>query len=133
MTMGEIQEYYDKSGSDEEINQLVEQLEAAKKGRLYVGLDWFREEFFPGCDLPWAHDTKKIGDLLQQAIEQRVILTWRVVDPNHPLKSVTTIWIDWEHPRFDGSPKRPLIKFAPIKIKGGMISDTVIEDRADRI
>ena len=98
-----------------------------------MGLDWFREEFLPKCGLPWAQDTKKIGSLLRQAIEQRVILTWRVIDPNHPLKSVTTIWIDWEHPRFDGSQKRPLIKFAPIKIKGGMISDTVIEDRADRI
>lgn len=133
MNLEDTREGYDESGLDEEIDQLVEQLEAAKKDRLYVGLDWFREEFLPGCDLPWAQDTKKIGYLLQQAIEQRVVLTWRVVDPNHPLKSVTTIWIDWGHPRFEGSSKRPLMKFAPIRIKGGMISDTVIEDRADRI
>ena len=132
MTMSDIPEGHDKSGSDKEIDQLVEQLKAAERDRLYVGLDGFREEFLPGCGLPWAQDTKKIGSLLKQAIEQRLFLTWRVLDPGHPLKSMTMIWVDWGHPRLGGGAERPRIEFAPIRIKGGPISDTVIEDRADR-
>jgi hypothetical protein len=82
VTMSDIREGHDKSGTDEEINQLVEQLKAAERDLPFVGLDWFRNEFLPRCGQSWAEDPKKIDSLLWQAFERFLVLTWHVPDPD---------------------------------------------------
>ena len=126
MTMGDMREYHDKSVSDEEINQLVEQLKTAERDLPFVGLDWFRNEFLPQCGHSWAKDVNKNGLLLRRAIEQCLVLILRVPNPDQPANPIKAI-----RAIPSGTEKRG-VKFTPIKIKGGPISDTVIEDRADR-
>ena len=130
--MSDIQEGHDKSVSDEELQQIVEQLKAAERDLPFVGLDWFRNEFLPQCDHPWAKDPKKIDSLLWQAFERFLVLTWPVPDPAERLRSITTIMVNRKFHQASSDTERQPPKFKPIRIKGGLISDTVIEDRADR-
>ena len=130
--MSDIREGHDKSVSDEELQQIVEQLKAAERDLPFVGLDWFRNEFLPQCDHPWAKDPKKIDSLLWQAFERFLVLTWPVPDPAERLRSITTITVNRKFHQASSDTERQPPKFKPIRIKGGLISDTVIEDRADR-
>ena len=132
MTMSDIREGHDKSGTDQKINQLVEQLKAAERDLPFVGLDWFRNEFLPQCGHPWAKDPKKIDSLLWQAFERFLVLTWHVPDPAERLRSITTIMVNRKLREVSSDTEKRGMKFTPIRIKGGPISDTVIEDRADR-
>lgn len=130
--MGDIQDNHDKSVSDEELQQIVEQLKAAERDLPFVGLDWFRNEFLPQCGYPWAKDPKKIDSLLWQAFERFLVLTWPVPDPAERLRSITTITVNRKLREAPPDTEKHGMRFTPIRIKGGPISDTVIEDRADR-
>ena len=130
--MSDIREGHDKSVSDEELQQIVEQLKAAERDLPFVGLDWFRNEFLPQCDHPWAKDPKKIDSLLWQAFERFLVLTWPVPDPAERLRSITTVMINRKLREVPPDTEIRGTRFTPIRIKGGPISDTVIEDRADR-
>ena len=124
--MGDIQDGHDKSVYDEELQQLVEQLKVAEREVPFVGIDWFRNEFLPHCGHSWAKDAERNGLLLQRAIDRCLVLILRVPNPGQPSDPIKAIMAIPS-----GTEKRG-VKFTPIKIKGGPISDTVIEDRADR-
>ena len=130
--MSDIREGHDKSVSDEELQQIVEQLKAAEKDLPFVGLDWFRNEFLPQCDHPWAKDPDRNRLLLQRAVEECLILILRVPNPDRPSNPIKAIMAIPARDQFRSSTEKHGLKFTPIKIKGGPISDTVIEDRADR-
>ena len=126
MNLEDIREGHDESGLDEELQQFVEQLKVAEKEVPFVGIDWFRDEFLPQCGHPWAKDAERNGLLLRRAIDTCLVLILRVPNPDQPSDPIKAIMAIPS-----GTGKRG-VKFTPIKIKGGPISDTVIEDRADR-
>lgn len=110
-------------------DQLIDELKTAERTRPFVGLKWFRDQFLPKCDHNWAHDPRASGALLRYATEQRLILTSQVPNPNQPLYPVTAIRVNRRHPRFQPGTPTPSVRFRPVPIRGGPISETIINDR----
>jgi hypothetical protein len=110
-------------------DQLIDQLKTAERTRPFVGLKWFRDQFLPNCGHNWARDTRASGALLRYATEQRLILTSQVPNPNQPLYPVTAIRVNRRHPRFQPNAPTRSARFRPVPIRGGPISETVINDR----
>ena len=110
-------------------DQLLDELRKVESTRPFVGLKWFRDRILRTCGHDWARDTRTSGALLRHASAQRLILTSQVPNPNQPTRPVTAIRINRRHPRFQ--PQEPWrgAKFKPIRIRGGAISDTVLDDR----
>jgi proline dehydrogenase len=127
--MSDIREGHDKSGTDEEINQLVEQLKAAERDLPFVGLDWFRNDVLPRCGHHWAKDPKKIDSLLWQAFERFLVLTWHVPDPDERLRSITTIIVNRRPDKVSSGAMGRSAKFTPIRVKGRPVSEIIMEDR----
>ena len=111
------------------LKQLLDALSQAERSREFVGLKWFRDQYLAVQGLEWARDPRASGALLRRAIEQRLILTSQVPNPNNPLHPVTAIRINRRHPRFQTGTERRGNTFTPISIRGGAIADTVLGDR----
>ena len=111
------------------LNQLLDALSEAERSREFVGLKWFRDQYLTVHGYDWARDPRASGALLRHATEQRLILTSQVPNPNNPLHPVTAIRVNRRHPRFntDSPPRRA--GFQRVRIRGGPIADTVINDR----
>ena len=69
------------------------------------------------------------GSVLHCATNQRVVLTSQVPDPHRPHRPVTTIRVNRRHPWFHPKDAKPVPSFAPFRICGGSISDTVHGER----
>ena len=124
------------AGTDAELDletalgQLLDQLTIAERTRPFVGLKWFRDQFLPDSGLAWARDPRVSGSLLRYATDQRLVLTSQVPNPTQPLHPVTAVRVNRKHTRFQPpSVTERKARFSPIPIKGGPISDTVLEDR----
>ncbi len=109
--------------------QLVNELRTVEVTRPFVGLKWFRDQFLPQCGHSWARDPRTNGSLLRHATEQRLILTRQISNPNQPLRPVTAIRVNRRHPRFQPQVPVRSARFKPVRIRGGLISDTVLSDR----
>ena len=110
-------------------DQLIDELQAAERMRPFVGLKWFRDSFLPERGRAWARDPRVSGAVLRRATEQRLVLTSQVPNPNQPLHPVMAIRVNRKHPRFRPEAPRRATGFRPVRIKGGPISDTVLDDR----
>lgn len=111
------------------LKQLLDELRRVEGTRSFVGLKWFRDQVLPACEHEWTHDPGMLHSLLRYATDQRIILTSQVPNPNQPHHPVTAIRINRRHPLFQSEVPRQANRFTPIRIRGGSISDTVIEDR----
>ena len=111
------------------LGQLLDQIATAERTRPFVGLKWFRDQFLPDSGLAWANDPRISGSLLRHATDQRLVLTSQVPNPAQPLHPVTAVRVNRKHTRFQPSTTDYRARFNPIPIKGGPISDTVLEDR----
>ncbi len=110
-------------------DQLVDALKSVEDTRQFVGLKWFRDQILPQSGHNWARDPVVRGSVLRHATDQRLVLTSHVPNPVHPHHPVTAIRINRRHARFrPDAPKRDT-GFAPVRIRGGSISDTVLGDR----
>ena len=131
---GRSDEYSDEFDVESATDNVVDALKVAESMRPFVGLKWFRDQFLRSeCDEPWARDQETTGMLLSRAIEDDLIRTSRVPNPNSPLYPTTAIRLNRNHPKLGDAligGERP--RFSPVRIRGGMASDTVIQDRADR-
>ncbi|MDE0197059.1 MAG: hypothetical protein OXK78_02630 [Caldilineaceae bacterium] len=111
------------------VGQLLIELEKAESTRPFVGLKWFRDHILSECDHDWSHDSRTRHLLLRHATDQHLVLTSQVPNPNEPHHPVTAIRVNRRHPRFQtGDPGRAN-DFTPVRIKGGLISDTVLGGR----
>ena len=110
-------------------SQLVDALAKAEGTRPFVGLKWFRDQVLPTCGHGWAADSRVSGALLRQATDQRLILTSQVTNPNPPHHPVTAIRLNRRHPRLLAKEQRSGTGFVPVRIAGGSIADTVLDDR----
>ena len=118
--------------SDPEValDQLLEQLTRAEERRPFVGLTWFRDRFLVAeCAHEWVRNSETVRQLLNRAIKQRLIRTLRVPNPNSPLHPTTAIRLNRSHPRFRKDSTVRKSRYNPIRIRGGSISDTVLDDR----
>ena len=134
VSLGRSNEYSDGFDVESATDSIVDALKVAESMRPFVGLKWFRDQFLgTECNEPWARDQQTTGKLLGQAIEDDLIRTSRVPNPNSPLYPTTAIRLNRKHPRLGDAPvSNERSRFSPVRIRGGMASDTVIQDRADR-
>lgn len=105
---------------DSAADQLVEALREVEGTRQSVGLQWFRDQ---------ARDPKARGSVLRQAMGQRLVLTSQVPNPVHPHLPVAAIRVNHKHARFLQQVPNRGARFAPFRIQGGSIADTVLGDR----
>lgn len=108
---------------------VVEALRRAEPLRPFVGLTWFRDRVLPASGAEWARNPETVRRLLRSAIEQHLVLTSQVPNPNQPDRPVTAIRVNRTHPRFGSDPPERHGRFRPIRIHGGSISETVLGDR----
>lgn len=108
---------------------VVEVLRRAEPLRPFVGLTWFRDRVLPASGADWARNPETVRQLLRSAIEQHLVLTSQVPNPNQPDRPVTAIRVNRTHPRFRTDPPERHARFRPVRIQGGSISETVISDR----
>jgi hypothetical protein len=115
----------------EPADELLKALEEAERMRDFVALTWFRDQYLPNQSGSWAGDLALRRRVLEEAIEQKLILTNQVANPKNPLHPVTAIRLNRSHPRFAKTYDRPAPKkrFNPAKISGTPLSRTVIEGR----
>ena len=115
------------------MDQFIDALKEAESTRPFVGLKWFRDHFLPGDpNRAWARVWETNSRVMSRAIADSLVQTTKVPNPNSPLHPTTAIRLNRAHPRFDGQHESSRSTFSPIRIRGGMASDTVIGDRADR-
>ena len=111
------------------IDQLLTELEKAESTRPFVGLKWFRDHILPECACDWSRDSRTRDLLLRHATDQRLVLTSQVPNPNQPHHPVAAIRVNRRHPRFQTGDSGRADDFTPVRIRGGLISDTVLGDR----
>lgn len=114
---------------DEPLKQLLDELGRVEGTRPFVGLKWFRDQVLPASGHEWTRNPGTLHSLLRYATDQRMILTSQVPNPNQPHHPVTAIRTNRRHPLFQPEAQKQANRFTPIRIRGGSISDTVIEDR----
>ena len=115
--------------SDAAIGQVLIELEKVESTRPFVGLRWFRDHVLPECGYDWSHDSRTRHLLLRHATDQRVILTSQIPNPDQPQSPVTAIRTNRRHARFQTADPGGANDFVPVRIRGGLISDTVLRDR----
>ena len=111
------------------LDALIEELRRTEAKRPFVGLKWFRDKVLPASGHECAAEPERIHGLLKGAIEQGLILTNQVPNPNEPSRPVTAIRVNRTHPRFQPPAPERGERFHPIPIRGGSIAETVIADR----
>ena len=121
------------NSSQERIKNLVEALDQAESSpeRRFVALKWFRDTFLPGRSFSWTFDDGERNRILRLTTERGLVLTAKIPNPKAPAYPTTTVRLNRGHPDIhDFISRRPAAKrFRPIRIKGGPLSETVLEGR----
>ena len=116
------------------VQELAESLSRAERrpGYSFVSIKWFRDKVLPAEGYAWAETYEARSEALRVAIEDGVILTSKVPNPNAPTFPVTAIRLNRGHPDVVsalGSAEVSLDDFAPVEIRGEPLSETVIRER----
>ena len=118
---------------EEQITELLTALERAESDprRQFVALKWFRDQYLPQQGFPWAADPREAGRVLRETTDQGLVLTAKVPNPRAPAYPTSTIRLNRTHPevrtRLSAKPTAEL--FRPVRIKGGRLSQTVLDQR----
>ncbi len=110
---------------------LLEGLDRAEQspGIEFVALKWFRDTFLEGSGIPEADRQA----LIAKAIEAGYIRTGKFQNPRAPKFPTTGIRLNRQSPVVQKAigerKKKDLLGFAPVKLKGKPISETILEDR----
>ena len=113
------------------IDLLLEGLDRAEQspGIEFVALKWFRNTFLDGAGIPEAERQSSIA----KAIEAGYIRTGKFQNPRAPKFPTTGIRLNRQSPvvqkAIGAGKKKDLLGFAPVKMKGKPISETILEDR----
>jgi hypothetical protein len=113
--------------------ELLRALDRAEStpGWSFVSLKKFRDEILPSEDVPSLHSDVERQNVLRTAIDKRLVLKGKVLNPKSPQFPVTTIRLNRLMPEVQevlGHPKRGL-DFHPIHIKGEPLSATILRER----
>lgn len=102
-----------------------------RPGYKFVSLKWFRDTALPSAGFSWAAADSTRKNLLGEAINQKLILTNSVPNPNSPFPT-TAIRLNRLMPEVQailGIESNSLPDFAPVPIRGESLSATVLRDR----
>ncbi len=104
------------------LGNLIEALDGAERrpGYSFVSLKWFRDKVMPAVGTIWADTYESRSEALREAIEDGVILTGKVPNPNAPTFPVTAIRLNRGHPdvvRVLGISRSGLDDFSAVDIR----------------
>ena len=122
-----------KKNPKEPMDQLISELDRAERRYHYVPLAEFRDHILPKSGFGWANDPAKVKSLIKDAADKGLILTSMMFNPDDPPQPITAIRRNRSGIRVRPKGNTIRSRFKPIRIRGGPISDTVIEDREDRV
>ncbi len=122
-----------KINTEEPMGQLIAELDNTELKSHYVALAEFRDHILPKSGFGWAKDPAKVRSLLKDAIDRDLILIRRMLLSHNILEPTTTIRLNRSGTRREPTTTPSGSRLEPIRIRGGPISDTVIEDREDRV
>jgi hypothetical protein len=113
--------------------ELLRALERAEStpGWSFVSLKKFRDEILPSVKVYSVRSDVERQNVLNSAIEKRLILTHKVQNPKSSQFPVTSIRVNRLMPEVQsvlGHPKKDL-DFHPIRIKGEPLSATILRER----
>jgi hypothetical protein len=104
----------------------------SKPGWSFVPLKKFRDEILPSEHIPSMRSDVEQRRVLGSAIEKRLILVGKVLNPKSPQFPVTTIRVNRLMPEVKailGGVGDADLEFRPVEIKGEPLSATVIRER----
>jgi hypothetical protein len=116
------------------LNVLVIALDRAesKPGWNFVPLKKFRDEILSGENLPSMRSEVERQNVVNSAIEKKLILLGKVANPKAPEFPVTTIRLNRMMPevrRVLGQGESPEVDFRPFEIRGEPLSATILRER----
>jgi hypothetical protein len=122
------------SAEGEKVADLLRALDRAesKPGWSFVPLKKFRDEILPSEHIPSMRTDVEQRRVLGSAIEKRLILVGKVLNPKSPQFPVTTIRVNRMMPEVReilGGGGEADLDFHPVEIKGEPLSATVIRER----
>lgn len=114
--------------------ELIRHLRNAEQrpGFEFVALTWFRDLFLPAQGYHWSQNSKDRDRLIRSAVDDRILLTYKVPNPKAPAFPVTAVRLNRQHHdvaavlRDEGTDAS---SFTPIDIKGEPLSATVLRER----
>lgn len=121
------------SGARNALADLVRALDHAESrpGYKFVSLKWFRDTALPSAGFSWASSDSIRKSVLGEAIDNKLILTNSVPNPNSPYPT-TAIRLNRLMPQVQeilGIENSSLPEFAPLPIRGESLSATILRDR----
>ena len=129
---GTSNESSDEFDIESAMDQLLHALRVAESMRRFIGLKWFRDQFLPNKpDFEWARDRDTIGMLLGRGIDDGLILTYKVPNPNSPFHPTTAIRLNRRSYKFTNESREGMSRFRPIRVPGVSLSEAVLRDRED--
>lgn len=114
--------------------ELIRALRSAEQrpGFDFVALKWFRDLFLPAQEYQWSLTSTDRDRALRSAVDEGIVLTYKVPNPKTPAFPVTAVRLNRQHPevsavlRDEGADAS---SFTPIDIKGEPLSATVLRER----
>jgi hypothetical protein len=98
----------------------------------FVALKWFRDVYLTKRMFTWAGSAESRQRVLADAINRRWILTSKIPNPKNPAFPVTAIRVNRSLPEVRNvlhTEQELNSPFAPIQVRGELLSDTVIRER----
>lgn len=109
--------------------EILEAFRMAKKGRRFVALKWFRDQWLPQQAFAWSSDPEQIKVHLRTAIDQGTLRKELLPNPNNPDYATTTLHEGNSITEISVSANSPRRRFTPMTMPGKPLSASVIEGR----
>ena len=95
----------------------------------FVSLKWFRDLFLPGQAYAWDHVDR--DEMIRAAVEDELLITYKVPNPKSPAFPVTAVRLNRAHPQVQAivPGETDSWDFEPIVVRGEPVSATIIRDR----
>jgi hypothetical protein len=118
------------SGPLEDLILALDRAES-RPGYRFVALKWFRDTVLTAAGFPWASSDAARKSVLGEAIDNKLVLTSSVPNPNSPYPT-TAVRLNRLMPQVQailGIEGKSLPDFAPLPIRGESLSATILRDR----
>ncbi len=98
----------------------------------FVALKWFRDLFLPAQGYQWSRRSVDRDRVIRSAVEDGILLTYKVPNPKNPAFPVTAVRLNRHHPQVSAALRDEggdTSGFTPVEIKGELLSTTVLRER----
>ncbi len=103
-----------------------------RPGFEFVALKWFRDLFLPAQGYQWSRNSAERDRVIRTAVDDGVLLTYKVPNPKNPGFPVTAIRLSRQHPDVSATLRDEgagASGFTPVDIRGEPLSTTVLHER----